>query len=234
MRPRILVIALALGLAAYVVARLARRRARRNALDAEAARAEQFARRGGFASDPGDPVQLEGEAEELAGTPLDVDAQSSADAEAAQDLVGLEAALESEPDVVDVVIEMGSESRGDPGAEPSDVVIIEEAEPGTVDAVIELEEDEIEERHARGDDGDLYGAHTPPAADRTHPDNDRSFDEGQNWLEALETSAAESGAEPERELDDIVDDEDVLRPPHPAASRDTPVADHGAGGRRGL
>lgn len=205
----ILVIILALGLAAYAVVRRTRRRARRAARDAEA-RAEYFARRGGFASDPGDPVQGFDEASELEGTPLDVDAQPEADAQAAQDLVVLEAALEAEPDIV----------------------IIEPA-PGTMEAVIELEEQEIAARHGRGDDGDLYGGHTPPAADRTHPDDDQAFAEGQTWTEALETSAVELGPEPDRELD-IVDDEDVLRPPHPSTGRDIPIADLGAGGRRGL
>jgi hypothetical protein len=37
------------------------------------ARADRFARDSGFASDPGDPVQGEGEAAELRGAPLDVD-----------------------------------------------------------------------------------------------------------------------------------------------------------------
>jgi hypothetical protein len=96
-----------------------------------------------------------------------------------------------------------------------------------VDPVIELA---AETRDA----GDLYGAHTPVAADREHLDDDRAFDEGQNWVEALAASAIENGPEAERTLDDIVDDEDVLSPPHPSDSRDRPVADHGSGGRRGL
>lgn len=84
------------------------------------------------------------------------------------------------------------------------------------------------------DSGDLYGVHTPVAVDRAHPDDDQAFVEGQNWFEALETSAIENGAEPEQELADIVDDEDLLRAPHPSLGRDIPVADFGAGGRRGL
>jgi hypothetical protein len=84
------------------------------------------------------------------------------------------------------------------------------------------------------DSGDLYGVHTPVAVDRAHPDDDQAYVEGQNWFEALETSAIENGAEPEQELSDIVDDEDLLRPPHPSLARDTPVADFGSGGRRGL
>ena len=182
--------------------------------DTDAARAERFTRGGGFASDPGDPVQGFDEASELRGTPLDVDAQPLADIAAAQDLAGLEAKLEAEPDVVFV-----------------------EVESGTVEPLVALaleEQQESENRQGRGDDGDLYGGHTPAAVDRTHPDDDRAFDEGQHWIEALEASAAENGPEPDRELDDIVDDEDVLRPPHAAPGRDTPIADHGAGGRRGL
>lgn len=85
----------------------------------------------------------------------------------------------------------------------------------------------------RRDAGDLYGAHTPRAVDRNHPDDDRAFATGENWVEALEVSAIENGAEPEHELDEIVDDEDVLAPPHASDTRDTPVADHGAGGDRG-
>lgn len=84
------------------------------------------------------------------------------------------------------------------------------------------------------DAGDLYGAHTPAAADRLHPDDDQAFVEGQNWIEALETSAIEGGPEPEQPLEDIIDDQDVLRPPHASHTRDTPVADYGSGGRRGL
>jgi len=82
--------------------------------------------------------------------------------------------------------------------------------------------------------GDLYGAHTPAAVDRAHPDSDQAFVEGQNWVEALETSAIEGGAEPEQELSEIFDDADLFRAPHARAGRDTPVADHGSGGRRGL
>jgi len=83
------------------------------------------------------------------------------------------------------------------------------------------------------DAGDLYGVHTPVAVERSLPDDDEAFNDGQNWLEALETSAIENGAEREIELE-IVDDEDILRPPHRSIMRDTPVADYGSAGRRGL
>jgi hypothetical protein len=169
------------------------RRHRRRVADARRARA-------GLASDPRDPVQGLDEASELQVSPLDVDALSLRDAEAAQDLAALETELDETELDDDAAIAMRS--------------------VGTT----------ARERDA----GDLYGAHTPAAVDRLHPDDDRAFAEGQNWIEALETSAIENGAEPERELDDIIDDEDVLHPPHASDTRDRPVADHGSGGRRGL
>jgi hypothetical protein len=134
-----------------------------------------------------------------------------ADAEAAEDLAGLEVELETEA---------ASAAETDDEAAERDSEII----PGVP----------VVEPGRRGDDAELYGAHTPAAADRDHPDDDQAFNDGQNWLEALATSAVESGPEPERDLTDIVDDEDVLAPPHASAARDTPVADHGSGGRRGL
>lgn len=79
--------------------------------------------------------------------------------------------------------------------------------------------------------GELYGVHTPRAVDRDLPDGDVSFDEGQNWLEALETSSVEFGAEPEEDLD-VVDEVDMA--PHPSDTRDTPVADRGSGGPGGV
>lgn len=185
MRLRHVITPLAVGLAARAIVR--RRRARRAAA------------RDSFANDPRDPVQGLDEASELQGEPLDVDAMSRADVEAADDLAGLETEL-------DETAELDGE---------------------VVDAL-------LDEPTRPRDAGDLYGAHTPAAVDREHPDDDRAFSQGQNWIEALETDAVEGGPEPERELDDIVDDEDVLDPPHPSDTHDRPIADHGAGGRRGL
>ena len=79
--------------------------------------------------------------------------------------------------------------------------------------------------------GELYGVHTPPAVDRDLLDDDRAMAEGQNWIEALEASAAEYGAAPEQDVD-VTDDQD--EPPHPSDNRDTPVADHGSGGPGGV
>ena len=80
--------------------------------------------------------------------------------------------------------------------------------------------------------GELYGVHTASAAAHAQlDDGDDSFDDGQNWLEALETSAVEYGAEPEHEID-VIDDMDTA--PHPSDTRDTPVADRGSGGPGGV
>jgi len=92
--------------------------------------------------------------------------------------------------------------------------------------------DAIEE--SAHDTGELYGVHTPPATDRTHPDGDVSFEEGQHWLEALETDSVEMGPEAEHDLSDVVDDEDIYASPHPSDKKDTPVADRGSGGPGGI
>lgn len=195
---------LTLGLAAYASIRYLRRRPK-----ARVVRVAGAGRANPFASDPRDPVQGLDEVIELQVTPLEVDVLSNEDIEAAQDLAGLEAEIEE----IGEIEEIEEIARED-------------------DAATELVE--VEVVAASRDAGDLYGAHTPVAVDRELPDDDHANNEGQNWIEALETSAIENGAEPERELDAIVDDEDVLRPPHASHTRDTPVADLGSGGRRGL
>jgi hypothetical protein len=82
------------------------------------------------------------------------------------------------------------------------------------------------------DSGELYGMHVPRAQDNVLPDDDRAFADGQNWLEAMETNAAEGGPMPEAELN-IIDDQDDAST---AATlrNDRPIADFGSGGRRGL
>lgn len=87
---------------------------------------------------------------------------------------------------------------------------------------------------ASGDVGNLYGVPTRRAEDRLHPDDDRAMAEGQNWIEALETSAAENGPVPEQPIDASVDDEDFYGAPPPSDSEDTPVADRGSGGPGGI
>ena len=80
--------------------------------------------------------------------------------------------------------------------------------------------------------GELYGVHTPRAQDNIHPDDDVAMQDGQNWLEALQTDAVEGGTMPEHELD-MSDDADNDRPPHRSDMRDIPIADRGAGGPGG-
>jgi hypothetical protein len=201
MRLRTLLKLLALALVARTIARY--QRARRPARAAGAAHADPFA------SDPDDPVQSFDETYELQGTPLDVDALSNEDAEAAQDLMELEVEVDRTVEDDDAALAMAGLEVGGGGSGMNSLVPPRDA-------------------------GDLYGAHTPAAVDRDHPDDDRATADGQNWVEALETSAIENGAEPERELDSIIDDEDVLRPPHPSSTRDIPIADYGSGGRNGL
>ena len=204
MRPRHVLLPLALAVAVRTVVRhRRRRRARREAADLQRLR-----------PDPTDPLQRLDEAPELAVAPLDVDAVSLADAVAAEDLAILEDDLDATADHDTEVI---AAAGADETAVISEAVACDLTEPPRP-----------------RDAGDLYGAHTPPAQDPEHPDEDRAFDQGENWLEALEASAAENGPEPERELDDVVDDEDVLHPPHASDTRDRPVADHGSGGRAGL
>jgi hypothetical protein len=82
------------------------------------------------------------------------------------------------------------------------------------------------------DSGELYGMHVPRAQDTALVDDDRAFEEGQNWLEAMETSAAEGGPVPEAELN-IIDDQDDASTAATLRS-DRPIADFGSGGPRGL
>jgi hypothetical protein len=84
---------------------------------------------------------------------------------------------------------------------------------------------------ASGDAGELYNAHIVPAVNTDLPNNDTSFNEGENWIESLEHAAAEDGPVPERELD-MTDTQD--EPPHRTDRRDIPVADRGSAGPRGL
>lgn len=211
MRPRHVLLPLALALAVRAIVRSRRRwRTQRDADGLQRLR-----------PDLTDPLQRFDEVPELEVTPLDVDAVSQAEVVADEDLAILEDDLDETADRDTAVI---AQTEADETAVISDAVACAEEEEG----------EEIDEPAHERDAGDLYGAHTPPAQDREHPDDDRAFESGENWLEALQASAVENGPEPERGLDDVVDDEDVLHPPHPSDTRDRPVADHGSGGRPGL
>jgi hypothetical protein len=155
------------------------------------------------APDPRDPVQQLDEVQQFHDEELGIDAVDAAEAEVARDL-DLQATphVALDPDPVP------------PSASP--------VEPGETEAEI---------ARARRGSGDLYGLHTPDAADRELRDDDQTFEEGENWLEALEATSTENGPEPEEELD-VVDEDDVEHPP--TDTRDIPVADRGAAGPRGL
>ncbi|HWO23681.1 MAG TPA: hypothetical protein VNO30_33295 [Kofleriaceae bacterium] len=84
------------------------------------------------------------------------------------------------------------------------------------------------------DSGDLYGVHVVPGMGTQLPDDDRTYDVGESWLEHLEHAAAELGPEPERVLDMADDSDHAPRGRRKSATGDTPVADHGSGGPRGL
>jgi hypothetical protein len=88
-------------------------------------------------------------------------------------------------------------------------------------------------RRVRLGSGELYDAHVVSAADRDLPDDDRAQADGENWLERLEANAAELGPEPERTLDPL-DDSDPHAGHHKTDRNDTPVADRGSAGPRGL
>jgi len=93
--------------------------------------------------------------------------------------------------------------------------------------------DDMDEESVPGT-GDLYGVHTPREDDRVYPDDDTAMEDGQNWIEALETRAAENGPRPEQSLDPITDDEALYAPPHAVDSDEVPVADLGSGGPAGM
>jgi len=120
------------------------------------------------------------------------------------------------------------DEAGDFQIEPLDV----EAQPRPSDEESEPTEPDEE------DTGELYGVHVAHADDRelsASEDHDAFADSelGENWLESLETHAAEGGPAPERDVV-IVDDSDS-HAGHPSTDfRDRPKADRGSGGRGGL
>jgi hypothetical protein len=71
----------------------------------------------------------------------------------------------------------------------------------------------------------------PPAEDRLR-DEDEAEVEGQTWLETMEATAAENGTD--RPIDQLIDEELRGRVPRHRKNGDPPVADRGAGGRRGV
>ncbi len=84
----------------------------------------------------------------------------------------------------------------------------------------------------RRETGELYGQGIAPTGD-VDDEGQRGIqrfteDEGQNWLEALETSTAENGPAGTAAIDDVHDTEADAR-----KHGDEPPADHGSGGPAG-
>ncbi|MGN6108639.1 MAG: hypothetical protein ACTHU0_26270 [Kofleriaceae bacterium] len=159
-----------------------------------------------MAVDPNDLVQGFEEASDLELDELDLDAMTVEDAEAAEDLAEVEA------DIDETATQVDEDSLG----------IDESDSPQTYE----------DPRAARGS-GELYDVHVVDAVDRELPDDDRSFDEGEHWLEHLEASSGEYGPTPEHVLD-IVDESDPHDQTHSTDTRDIPIADRGSAGPRGL
>lgn len=157
----------------------------------------------------------------------------------------MEASELPQPSLVDIDPEVPSQLLDDAGqytALPIDVdaMPIDEAEADLEAATVTAEADDMDMiayAEQADDTGDLYGVHTPRAADR---DLDKTNDQesfvdaelGETWLETLGKKAAEYGAEAEQELD-VVDNSDE-HVGHGSESGDSPVADKGSGGPGGL
>jgi hypothetical protein len=159
--------------------------------------------------DPEDPSQLLDDAGQYSIVDLGVEAQPQAEADAE-----LDAAVEA--------------ADADEADEELDASEIDTPQDTTADAYAEEADDT----------GELYGVHTPRAADRDlDMTADREefvdSDQGETWLETLGKKAAEGGADAERELE-VIDDSDDHRGHHSTESGDRPVADKGAGGDGGL
>jgi len=158
--------------------------------------------------DDDEPVPvIEGidEAGELYVDEVSVDAQSRADAEAADDLAQLVGEDEDEVVINEASLGLDRPWSPEPYHNP---------------------------RAARGS-GELYDVHVVEAEDKALPDEDTAYGEGENWFEHLEASAGEYGPKPEQVLD-VVDDSDEHGGTPATDTRDIPVADRGSAGPRGL
>jgi hypothetical protein len=117
--------------------------------------------------------------------------------------------------------ELDLDAAPEPDVPASDAM----SDPSLLDPIDPIERDRIS--------GDLYGVHVASAVDLDLPDDDQAQAEGENWLEHLEATSAELGPEPGRRLD-MTDESDRRGGPRRSATTDTPVADLGSGGPRGL
>ena len=159
----------------------------------------------------------------------------------------MEASELPQPSLVDIDPEVPSQLLDDAGqytALPVDVdaLPVDEAEAdvqaATVASVEEPNETDMDAYAEQADDtGELYGVHTPRAADRDldKTDDQESFADsemGENWLETLGKKAAEYGAEAEEVLDPVDNSDEHTH--HSSERGDRPVADKGSGGPGGL
>lgn len=157
----------------------------------------------------------------------------------------MEASELPQPSLVDIDPEVPSQLLDDAGqytALPVDVdaLPVDEADADIQAATVTAEagDTDINSYAEQADDtGDLYGVHTPRAADSDldKTDDHESFvdsEMGEHWLETLGKKAAEYGAEAEEELDVVDNSDDHVG--HGSESGDRPVADKGSGGPGGL
>jgi hypothetical protein len=121
-----------------------------------------------------------------------------------------------------------------PPPEPADLQGVP-AVPADVDLdQIASSIDEVGGMHVERLGGDeLYDSGVASAAGRELADDDGAQADGESWLERLEARAAELGPEPERTLDPL-DDSDPQSGRNETDRHDTPVADRGSAGPRGL
>jgi hypothetical protein len=169
-----------------------------------------------------------------AGVPTEQEPASSPPAEAyAVPIAGADVDLDQLASVIDGAAGMHIEVLRPPGIPAWDATgDAAPLDPGMLPDEAEVADIYGDPRAPLGS-GELYDVHLATAIDRELPDEDRAEDEGENWLEHLEASTAELGPEPERLVDPI--DESELHAGHRRTDRrDTPVADLGSGGPRGL
>lgn len=133
-----------------------------------------------------------------------------------------------EPNVVPRPIDIGQLAKGFDEAGELHIEAFPDAS-----AAWDSETDASDDPQWESDSGELYDLHMPRAVDRELPDDDQAQSAGMHWFEHLEASAAEFGPEPEYSID-VVDDSDPHAGHHKTDRRDTPVADRGSAGPRGL
>ncbi len=136
--------------------------------------------------------------------------------------------LRVDPLAVDVMSAADAEAAQDLAALATDL----DRRGLAFDSYGDADRDDIDVATVGTETGDLYGIQVVGAVDTELPDDRIATSEGQNWVEALETSAIENGTEPEAEL--VIGDDDYDDLPRRTDTRDIPVADRGSAGPDGL